>query len=191
MFEVNMESINRQEIINIATGLFRKKGYTATSIGEIVSACGVTKGALYHYFKSKEELAFEVIKQVKDYFEVNIFILAKGIDTDNMLVQLTQFNLKIETFFSTHKDGCLLANLTLEMGANYEIFKDEILGYFQTWERCYFVFFSKAYPKAKAQILAADALASVQGCVLMYRASGDLTMLKRQHHNMIEMCKRK
>ncbi len=186
-----MDSINRQEIVSVATELFRKKGYSATSIGEIVGACGVTKGALYHYFSSKEALAFEAIRQVKNYFDDTVFILAKNTNADNAQAQIKKFNSKVEDFFSTHVDGCLLANLTLELGASYEVFKDEILDYFQTWERCYFEFFSTVQPQGKARILAADALASVQGCILMYRASGDLSMLKRQHQQMVKMCQRK
>ena len=183
-----MESANRQEIISVATALFRKKGYSATSIGEIVSASGLTKGALYHYFSSKEELAFEVIKQVKVYFDAEIFTLAQSTNTADVVLRVEQFNAKVETFFSIHTDGCLLANLTLELGGSYEVFKNEILDYFQKWEQCYCAFFSNTCSKEDAKILAADALASVQGCILMYRASGDLTMLKRQHLHIVRMC---
>ena len=183
-----MESANRQEIINVATTLFRKKGYTATSIGEIVNTSGLTKGALYYYFSSKEELAFAVIKQVKEYFDNEIFVLAHSTNAADVVQRAEQFNAKVEVFFSAHTDGCLLANLTLELGASYEVFKNEILDYFQKWEQCYCAFFSNTCSKEDAKILAADALASVQGCILMYRASGDLAMLKRQHQNIVRMC---
>src|SRR5579884_585412 len=45
-----------EEIATAALRLFCRKGYYATSIDEIAVAAGVTKGAVYHHFESKEEL---------------------------------------------------------------------------------------------------------------------------------------
>jgi AcrR family transcriptional regulator len=43
-----------------ATRLFSEQGYDRTSVQEIVEAAGVTKGALYHYFGSKDDLLHEI-----------------------------------------------------------------------------------------------------------------------------------
>ncbi|MGW8381095.1 TetR/AcrR family transcriptional regulator [Streptomyces sp. ODS28] len=43
-----------------ATRLFAEQGYDRTSVQEIVEAAGVTKGALYHYFGSKDDLLHEI-----------------------------------------------------------------------------------------------------------------------------------
>jgi AcrR family transcriptional regulator len=45
-----------EEIATAALRLFCKKGYHATSIDEIAEVAGVTKGAVYHHFDSKEDL---------------------------------------------------------------------------------------------------------------------------------------
>jgi AcrR family transcriptional regulator len=45
--------------------LFGKQGYAGTSIDEIVRAAGVTKGALYHHFRDKDELFRAVVEEVK------------------------------------------------------------------------------------------------------------------------------
>nr|WP_246470380.1 TetR/AcrR family transcriptional regulator [Streptomyces olivoverticillatus] len=47
-----------------ATRLFAEQGYDRTSVQEIVEAAGVTKGALYHYFGSKDDLLHEVYGRV-------------------------------------------------------------------------------------------------------------------------------
>ncbi len=52
------------KILNAAYELFSEKGYEATGISMIVERAGVSKGALYHYFKSKEELLFSVFEMV-------------------------------------------------------------------------------------------------------------------------------
>jgi AcrR family transcriptional regulator len=47
-----------------ATRLFAERGYDRTSVQEIVEAAGVTKGALYHYFGSKDDLLHEIYARV-------------------------------------------------------------------------------------------------------------------------------
>jgi len=46
----------RQKLLDAALSLVRAKGYSATSVDELCAAAGVTKGAFFHHFKSKEEL---------------------------------------------------------------------------------------------------------------------------------------
>ncbi len=52
----------RERIIDEATRLFADKGFSATSIRELVEACRCTKPSLYYYFHSKESLFSEVVK---------------------------------------------------------------------------------------------------------------------------------
>ncbi|MEU9417785.1 TetR/AcrR family transcriptional regulator [Streptomyces sp. NPDC048272] len=49
-----------RRLLAVATRLFAERGYDRTSVQEIVEAAGVTKGALYHYFGSKDDLLHEV-----------------------------------------------------------------------------------------------------------------------------------
>lgn len=47
----------RDNLMEAAFGLVRRQGLSATSVDEICAAAGVSKGAFFHHFKSKEELA--------------------------------------------------------------------------------------------------------------------------------------
>ncbi|SDC12193.1 transcriptional regulator, TetR family [Sphingomonas sp. YR710] len=47
----------RGKLLDVALRVIREKGYHATSVDELCAAAGVTKGAFFHHFKSKEELA--------------------------------------------------------------------------------------------------------------------------------------
>ena len=47
----------RDKILAAALGLIRARGYAATTVDDLCTAAGVTKGAFFHHFKSKEELA--------------------------------------------------------------------------------------------------------------------------------------
>jgi TetR/AcrR family transcriptional regulator, transcriptional repressor for nem operon len=47
----------RIRLLDAALRIIRKKGYHATSVDELCAAAGVTKGAFFHHFRSKEDLA--------------------------------------------------------------------------------------------------------------------------------------
>jgi AcrR family transcriptional regulator len=51
-------------IVAAAVGLFSEKGFDATSVQEIVERAAVTKGALYHYYRSKDDLLYEIYHQL-------------------------------------------------------------------------------------------------------------------------------
>jgi AcrR family transcriptional regulator len=53
-----------RRLMSVATKLFAQKGFDRTSVQEIVEAAGVTKGALYHYFGSKDDLLSEIYGRV-------------------------------------------------------------------------------------------------------------------------------
>jgi TetR/AcrR family transcriptional regulator, transcriptional repressor for nem operon len=55
-------SNTKTKLLNAALTAIRAKGYTATTVDDICQAAGVTKGAFFHHFKSKEDLAVEAAR---------------------------------------------------------------------------------------------------------------------------------
>jgi len=49
----------RRKLLDASLDLFRERGYAATSVDELCAAAGVTKGAFFHHFASKDALAIE------------------------------------------------------------------------------------------------------------------------------------
>lgn len=50
----------KEKITEHSIKLFEKKGFSETSIQDIVDSLGVTKGSFYYYFSSKEELLMDI-----------------------------------------------------------------------------------------------------------------------------------
>jgi AcrR family transcriptional regulator len=56
----------RKALIDSAIGLFVERGYTGTSLDEVVGRADLTKGALYHHYKGKQALFEAAFTQVQD-----------------------------------------------------------------------------------------------------------------------------
>ena len=52
----------RSDLLHAATNLFYLKGYQETSIREIGQKANISNSIIYHYFKNKEEMLFEIIQ---------------------------------------------------------------------------------------------------------------------------------
>lgn len=181
--------VGKQQLLDQATALFRAKGYSATSIDDVAKACGITKGSLYYHFQGKEELALAAMESVHAYFRENIFGIILDTDCPGSN-ELAKFNEAVEDFFSSHRDGCLLANLSLEIENQNDLFKEKIRYFFNDWRRCYEEVFRRDYLQSRASTLAADAVAIVHGCILMQRINGDIEPLRRQHRLLVGLISR-
>jgi len=53
-----------ERLLRVATKLFADRGFEGTSVQELVQAAGLTKGAMYHYFSSKDDLLYEIYARV-------------------------------------------------------------------------------------------------------------------------------
>ncbi|MFF7420464.1 TetR/AcrR family transcriptional regulator [Streptomyces sp. B15] len=66
-----------RRLLAAATRLFAEQGYDRTSVQEIVEAAGVTKGALYHYFGSKDDLLHEIYGRLLRLQQERLDLLAE------------------------------------------------------------------------------------------------------------------
>lgn len=55
----------RKKILDKAWELFKKNGYEETKVEDITSELGISKGSFYTYFKTKDEVLYEILEKVK------------------------------------------------------------------------------------------------------------------------------
>jgi AcrR family transcriptional regulator len=68
----------RGQLIEVATRLFTEHGYEGTSIEAVLSAAGVSRGALYHHFAGKEALFEAVVSAVSEQVTVELTETVQG-----------------------------------------------------------------------------------------------------------------
>ncbi len=74
------------DVARAAVELFARQGYAATSVQQIVEAAGVTKGAMYHYFESKDDLLFGIYDRLLTLQKARLDeITARGGAVDEVL----------------------------------------------------------------------------------------------------------
>ena len=117
----------KKEILDTAIHLFRENGWDNVNIEDIVAAVGVTRGAFYHYFKSREALIIAVIDQV--FYDDNPFILASKQEGLNALERL-RFALAT-TIGSDFNDTGIVKELRKAI-SNPVIFKSELFSTLNT-----------------------------------------------------------
>jgi TetR/AcrR family transcriptional repressor of nem operon len=55
-------AVKHQRILQVASVLFRERGFHSVSVNDVMKASGMTKGAFYHHFESKEHLIAECLR---------------------------------------------------------------------------------------------------------------------------------
>lgn len=59
----------RDRLLEAALTILRTRGYAATTVDEICAAAGVTKGAFFHHFRSKEDLGVAAAAHFSEWLE--------------------------------------------------------------------------------------------------------------------------
>jgi AcrR family transcriptional regulator len=69
--------VTRAKLYDAAMNLFNKRGYERVTVDEICARAGVSKGAFYAHFKSKDQVCLEIFMQADGYYEEVFPLLEK------------------------------------------------------------------------------------------------------------------
>lgn len=78
----------RGDLMKVARALFAERGFAGTGTEEIVERAGVTRGALYHHFRDKEDLFRAVYEQVEQELAEQVVAATLKLSQANRLDQL-------------------------------------------------------------------------------------------------------
>lgn len=118
----------RESIIHETLRLFSLKGFSSTSITDILEATGASKGGFYNHFKSKEELFYAVLKHARQIWREKVLT---GLDQVEPPLE------KICKLLENHRDlylidsenipgGRIFINLAVELADKYPHLAHEV-----------------------------------------------------------------
>ena len=179
----DIRDASKNKILEAALGLFGTKGYKSTSISDIVKSAGISKGLVYHYFESKEDL----LKQLVDYlFEVanermQGIMAKKDLEKPGPKEELKlMLDIVFSEFRENFKNWSLVLNLSVQIHHFSFIHKlaiEKVHGYVSSLKDL-FAALGYAHPENEARLLGA----LLDGIGLQYYILNDEKYLNSIEH---------
>lgn len=104
----------REHILGVASDLFSNRGINATSVDTIVAEAGIAKVTLYKYFKSKEQLILEYLRQYDEKLWQKLSLRSIAHDAEPKEKVLTLVNAVLEWIADPEFKGFAFVNASVE-----------------------------------------------------------------------------
>ena len=115
----------RERIVRAALELFGRRGYHDTSIADILKESGCTRGVLYYYFSSKEELGYAAIdEELRALFEQGAVSHLQS--DEHPIDRLSRTLDAMPTVATPGVAGTSVANISLRMASVHEGFRKRL-----------------------------------------------------------------
>lgn len=125
----------RRRLLDAAFDEVFRHGYQAASLNDIVAAAGITKGALFHHFTSKQELGYALVDELIAPTLSHRWLEPLA-DTDDPITALqSSFRRHVADDVGTgnHIYGCPMNNLSQEMSPLDKGFRRRFSTMYDTW----------------------------------------------------------
>lgn len=166
-----------EKLIAATQELMLRKGYQATGLNEICRHAGVSKGAIYHSFDSKEALTLSALER---FFETGLGAIG-AIDVsdveprDRMIIFVDRVAEQAPYLW---EHGCLLGGLASEMALASDVLQASVSEHFDQFKRLVASLAEPFVATLASEELTADDLAEeflelVEGSIVMSRAYRD------------------
>jgi len=106
-----------QELLDAALAVFAERGYRNTRIDDVAEAAGVTKGAVYHYFATKEDLLLRAIEHYHEraFGEIGDMLRGAGGSVS------TRIRLMMRKAFGASRDGRRMTLAVILQGVRHDL----------------------------------------------------------------------
>lgn len=171
----------RKQILDAAFQEIRRHGFQSASINDILARTGLTKGALYHHFPTKNALGFAVIDEViRDFIHVTWMVPIKNADDPVACLKAQNHRMLEQVSEEQLLYGCPLNNLAQEMSAVDESFRERLKDLFDYWIEGIAETLrqgqARGLVRADADAMAAATfiVAATEGCIGLVKSARDL-----------------
>jgi AcrR family transcriptional regulator len=162
----------RDRIVGASAELFRRQGYNATGVKQIVTEARAPFGSLYHFFPGgKEQLGAEAVRTSGAMYE--LLIPAVFDPAPDLVTGVRQFFAgAAEHLLETdYEDACPIATVALEVSSVSEILRQACADVFESWiEAGTAMYESAGITRETARELTIAMVAALEGAFVLARA---------------------
>jgi len=181
----------RARILDVAQGVILQKGFSGSSIDEIIEAAEITKGGFFYHFRGKSDLARELMRRYLEQDEVFFRDLVERAETlvedplQRVLLFLKLYSEAMAALPEVHP-GCLVASFTYESQQFDPEVRQLAADGIVSWRKIFVERFEPVLERYPLRIEVsldelADLLTSViEGGIIVTRATGDPMILAQQ-----------
>ncbi len=129
----------RRRILEAAFREFYRNGFQGGSLSRIVAAAGITKGALFHHFGSKQALGYAVVDEIIEPLLLERWLSGLEGSADPIPVLQASFRkfTRVDVESGSYLNGCPLNNLAQEMSPLDAGFHQRIDRLYDTWRAAF------------------------------------------------------
>ncbi|MCH2228177.1 MAG: TetR/AcrR family transcriptional regulator [Candidatus Caenarcaniphilales bacterium] len=132
---VQAQKQTKQDILDLAAKEVKTKGFTNTSFNDLIKLSGLSKGAFYYYFKSKQDLLMALIDI---YYEQEVELewisrFKTPLNTINVLLKAIENKMKTYYESGDYRYGSVLNNLLHELSAVDPAYQYKLFAVFESW----------------------------------------------------------
>jgi TetR/AcrR family transcriptional repressor of nem operon len=167
MKKTTQKKNTRELLLDSAFNSFYMQGYQGANIASILEEVGINKGSMYHYFKSKKELALAVIKERIEHNLIHKY--EKVLKEDGSLKSLFEV---LKSAPNTLPYGCPLNKMSQEMLYIDDKFKTLLTSVYYSFENLIEKILEKENipnPSMNAKLI----IASYEGALSIYHLNQD------------------
>jgi TetR/AcrR family transcriptional regulator, lmrAB and yxaGH operons repressor len=169
--------MSKDEVVDRLFAVFREQGYDGATLAQLSRGSGLGKSSLYHYFPGgKDDMAAAVLGRAGDWLRANLAATAEGPGTPRE--RLGRMLKALDAVYAGGKNACVIGNLVT--GSARRRFQRGLRDTFMLWvgalER---LAADSGVPPRIARSRAEDAVAAVQGAIILSGALADPTPFRR------------
>ena len=171
----------KSQIITIATKLFQQKGYMGVGLSEIIRACNLSKGALYHHFPGgKEELLLACLQSMKETITNDVEKIFQTYPTMNNATTAMIDKLVVDFETEGTITGYTLTSIVSEMGSLNELVRNSCAELYSMLEEIYSnKLIEEGISVERAHSIALMMTASIEGAIMLTLTKQSSDPLKR------------